>query len=287
MSTATIPGSTRRRRPLAVVGAIGAALCGLIFLAPLLWALASSLRPNDEVLRYLNPISLHTVFSTHPTLANYWNLLRTPLGAATVNSLVVSAATVVIGLPVCALAAFALAAIPFPGRNAVFGIVVLSFLIPFDAIAIPLADLFRGAALQNTFLGLILPGLGNGLAIFLLRQFFLSVPTELVEAGRLDGLGWWGLFRQLYMPLSIPPLIGASLTLFLFQWQSYVWPLLIGTDATHTLGPIALANFQGQYSVDYGLLFAGAIVLTAIPLIIILGFQRYFIQSASTSGLKD
>lgn len=271
----------------AALGTVAAAICGLVFLTPLAWALSSSLRPGDEVLRNLNPITAQTFISPHLTLQNYLNLFATPLGAATVNSLIVSAVTVVVGILICATAAFALAAIPFPGRNAVFAMVILSFLIPFDAIAIPLANLFRDVGLQNTFAGLVLPGLGNGLAIFLLRQFFLAVPAELAEAARLDGLGWWGLFRRIYVPLSVPPLIGAALTLFLFQWQSYVWPLLIGTDAAHTLGPIALASFQGQYSVDYGLLFAGAIVLTVIPLAIIIGLQRYFIQSVSTSGLKD
>jgi ABC-type glycerol-3-phosphate transport system permease component len=162
----------------------------------------------------------------------------------------------------------------------------LSFLIPFDAIAIPLADLFRGWNLQNTFAGLILPGLGNGMAIFLLRTFFLSVPKELVEAGRLDGLGWWGLFRRIYLPLARPALIGAGLILFLFQWQSYVWPLLMGTDTAHIVGPVALSNMQGQFNIDYGLMFAGSMILIGIPLLIIIGFQRYFIQSVATSGLK-
>ena len=88
------------------------------------------------------------------------------------------------------------------------------------------------------------------------------------------------------LPLSKPALIGAGLMLFLFQWQSYVWPLLIGTDAAHIVGPVALANLQGQNFTDYGLVFAGAVVLTIIPLAVIAGFQRYFVQSVSSSGLK-
>jgi len=124
------------------------------------------------------------------------------------------------------------------------------------------------------------------MAIFLLRQFFLGIPAELVEAGRLDGLGWFGVFRWIYLPLSKPALIGAGLMLFLFQWQAYVWPLLIGTDAKHILGPVALSNLQGQNFTDYGLVFAGAVVLTVIPLVVIAGFQRYFVQSVSSTGLK-
>jgi putative chitobiose transport system permease protein len=212
--------------------------------------------------------------------------MGTDLGRGIGNSLVVSLATVAAGLVICAMAAFALAAIDFPGRSATFSLVILSFLIPFDTIAIPLADLFRGWNLQNTYLGLVLPGLGNGMAIFLIRTFFLSIPKELVEAGRMDGLGWWGLFRRIYIPLARPALIGASLILFLFQWQSYVWPLLMGTDAAHVVGPVALANMQGQFNVDYGLMFAGSMVLILIPLALIVTFQRYFIQSVTSTGIK-
>jgi len=271
-----------RRSVLTVLGA----LVGLLFLAPLLWAVSSALRPGAEVFRYVNPLQWRTFFPEHPTLENFVRLADTPLGPAIVNSLIVSAVTVAVGLMICAMAAFALSAIEFRGQGVVFTIVILSLLIPFDAIAIPLANLFRDANLQNTFAGLILPGLGNGLAIFLLRQFFLAVPHELVDAGRVDGLGWWGIFYRIYLPLSKPALIGAGLTLFLFQWHAFVWPLLIGSDADHTLGPVALANFTGRFSVDYGLLFAGAVVLIVIPLAIILSLQRYFIQSVSTSGLK-
>ena len=283
--------ATTRRRPrrsslgyivLSIVGAI----VGLAFAVPLVWTITNSLRPGAEIFRFLDPISGQTFWSANPILSNYSELFAGDFGRATLNSIFVSLVTVAIGTMICASCAFGLAAIPFRGRAPVFGMVVLSFLVPFDAIAIPLANLFRDWDLQNTFAGLILPGLGNGLAIFLLRQFFLAVPLELVEAGRLDGLGWWGTFWRIYLPLSRPALFGAGLTLFLFQWQSYVWPLLIGTDREHIMGPVALSNLKGQFSVDYGVLFAGAVILTVIPLIVILAMQRYFIQSVSTTGLK-
>lgn len=259
---------------------------GIAFFVPLWWSFINSLRPGSETFRYLNPLQWQTFFTLTPTLDNYVALLDSELGRAILNSLFVSLVTVVGGLAVCATAAFGLSAFRFRGRTALFSIVILSFLIPFDAIAIPLADMFRGWNLQNTFVGLILPGIGNGMAIFLLRTFFLAIPEELVEAGRLDGLGWWGIFTRIYLPLSRPALIGAGLMLFLFQWQAYVWPLLMGTDADHILGPVALSNLQGQFQVDYGVLFAASMVLVLIPLAIILGFQRYFIQSVSTTGLK-
>lgn len=275
-----------RRRPRGIVVTLLGILLGIAFALPLLWTFTNSLRPSDDTFRFISPITWQTFLTLTPSLDNYTALLSTELGRGILNSLIISTGTVIVGVLICAMAAFALAAIPFRGQGVIFSIVILSFLIPFDAIAIPLANLFRAWNLQNTFVGLILPGLGNGMAIFLLRTFFLSVPKELVEAGRLDGLGWWGLFRRIYLPLARPALIGAGLILFLFQWHSYVWPLLMGTDSGHIVGPVALANLQGQFNVDYGLMFAGSMVLILVPLVMILTFQRYFIQSVATSGLK-
>lgn len=275
-----------RRGTLFIFTTLLAAAVGLSFLLPLWWTLVNSLRPGEETFSYLKPLQWQTFFTANPTIDNYLALLGSGLGRAILNSVIISVGTVIGGLAICATAAFGLSAIRFRGQSLLFSVVILSFLIPFDAIAIPLAGMFRDWDLQNTYFGLILPGLGNGMAIFLLRTFFLAIPEELVEAARLDGLGWWGVFRRIYLPLSVPALIGAGLMLFLFQWQAYVWPLLMGTDEEHIVGPVALSNLQGQFSVDYGVLFAASMILILIPLAIILGFQRYFIQSVATTGLK-
>ncbi len=281
------PAGRRGRPPLrrVLLGAAGAAV-GLAFVLPLVWVLTNSLRPGADTFRFLSPVGWETFLTLTPVLDNYAALAGTSLGRGILNSLLISAVTVVAGLALCATAAFGLSALRFRGHRAVFAVIVVSFLIPFDAIAIPLADLFRDWNLQNTYTGLILPGLGNGMAIFLLRNFFLAIPEELVEAGRLDGLTWWGVFWRIYLPLSRPALMGAGLMLFLFQWQAYVWPLLMGTDADHVVGPVALAAMQGQFNVDYGLMFAGSVMLILVPLVIILALQKYFVQSVSTAGLK-
>jgi ABC-type glycerol-3-phosphate transport system permease component len=219
-------------------------------------------------------------------LANFGRLLGGSFGRAIINSAGVTAATVIIGLAICATAAFALAVLEFPGRSVVFGLMVVSFLIPFDAIAIPLTTIFRNAGLQNSYIGLILPGIGNGFAVFLLRGFFQGIPIELAEAARVDGLGWWGLFLRIYLPLSKPALIGAGLILFVFQWQSYLWPLLIAPDPQYRVAPVAIAQLAGEHGVDFGGIFAGAVVTAGIPLVILLFFQRYFTESLASSGLK-
>jgi putative chitobiose transport system permease protein len=256
------------------------------FLLPLLWIFTNSFRPGIETFRYLQPIGLKTFVELSPTFDNYLSLVGGELGQAIWNSLVAATLAVVFGLGVCACAAFGLSAIPFKGANTLFAIVIVALLVPFDAIAIPLVQLFKGWGLQDTLAGLVLPGIASGMAIFMLRQFFLGIPQELIDAARVDGLGWFGIFARIFLPLSKAPLVGAGLMLFLFQWHAYVWPLLIGTSDATLLGPIALANMKSQYSVDYGALFAGSIVLSIVPLILILLGQRQFIQTHNTAGIK-
>jgi multiple sugar transport system permease protein/putative chitobiose transport system permease protein len=202
------------------------------------------------------------------------------------NSIIVALATVVVGLVVCSMAAFALAAIPFRGRGVVFGVVVVSFLIPFEAIAIPLSQAFRDWGLANSYTGLILPGVGNGLAIFTLRQFFLGVPSELREAAEMDGAGWWRVYWQIYLPLSRSALVGAGLILFLFQWQSFLWPVLIVDSDNMDLAPVTLAKNFGAFTSDYGRVFAEAVAISIIPAVLLLVFQRFFVASLKTSGSK-
>jgi putative chitobiose transport system permease protein len=273
---------SRSRWGLAILGWLTA----LAFLLPLWWTVASALRPQSETFRTLSPVSLWTIIPRHLELGNFGRLFDGAFGRAILNSIGVTAATVVIGLAICATAAFALAVLDFPARSAVFGLMVVSFLVPFDAIAIPLTSIFRDAGLQNTYAALILPGVGNGFAVFLLRGFFQNIPTELSEAARVDGLGWWGIFLRIYLPLSKPALIGAGLILFVFQWQSYLWPLLIAPDPQYRVAPVAIAQLAGEHGVDFGGIFAGAVVTAGIPLLVLLALQRYFTESLSSSGLK-
>jgi ABC-type glycerol-3-phosphate transport system permease component len=283
------PGAPARRRArggsrpvLVVVGALVATL----FALPLWWTIASALRPQQETFETLSPVSIWTVLPRSLTFDNFVRLFDGDFGRAMLNSVIVTVATLVIGLTLSATAAFALAVFRFPGRGALFAVMVVSFLVPFDAIAIPLAAIFRDAGLQDSYTALVLPGVGNGFAVFLLRGFFLGIPYELAEAARVDGLGWWGVFRRIYLPLSRPALIGAGLILFVFQWQSYLWPLLIAPDPDMKVAPVAIAQFAGQYGVDFGGIFAGAVMTAVVPLLILLFFQRYFTESLTSSAVK-
>jgi putative chitobiose transport system permease protein len=278
------PAAARPRPRIGIV--LLGAVIALLFLIPLWWTVASALRPQGETFGTLFPASPWTLLPRDLTFGNFSRLFDAGFGRAMLNSAVVTLGTLVGGLAICAAAAFALAVLRFPGRRAFFAVMVVSFLIPFDAIAIPLMSIFQGAGLANSYLALILPGVGNGFAVFLLRGFFLGIPPELAEAARVDGLGWWGVFWRIYLPLSRPALIGAGLILFVFQWQAYLWPLLIAPDPAMKVAPVAIAQFAGQQGVDFGAIFAGATLTALVPLLVLLFFQRYFTQSVSASGLK-
>lgn len=279
--------STRSRTGRTAALTAAAAATAALFLVPLAWVLASSFRPGNSAFRYTSPVTWEAFLPLDGDVTNFTRLFNDYFLRAVGNSIFVAAATVVLGLALSVLAAFALSVLRFRGSGVVFAVVVLSFLIPFDAIAIPMSAQFRDWGLANSYLGLILPGLANGFAIFVLRQFFLGIPRELLEAARVDGLAWWRILWQIYLPLSRPAMIGAGLMLFLSQWQAYVWPLLIGTDTDHHLAPIALANLRRQLEVDFGQIFAGSAILTLIPGVLLLAFQRHFTESVAATGIKD
>lgn len=262
------------------------AVLAFVAMAPLLWAVVSAFRPANDIFRYMSPLTWKTVLPIPATLDNFAVVARSSFPLALVNSVAVTVATVALGLAISIPAAFALSALNFRGRGLVFAIVLISFLIPFDSIAIPLATMFRTLDLDNSYAGIILPAIGNGLAIFQLRQFFLRIPTDLKEAARLDGLGWFAVMRKIYVPLAKPAVFGAGLLIFIFQWQSYLWPLLIAPDPKFILAPIAIANYAEQYNVAYGAVFLAGTITAIVPLLVLLSTQRLFTQSIATTGSK-
>lgn len=270
-----------------VLHAATIAATGLIFFLPLWWIFVSAFRPEEDIFRYLSPLSLETFLPTRWTFDHVVVLFESSFGRSIFNSLFVAVATVLGGLVVCTLAAFALSVIEFPGRNLVFTTMIVSFLIPFDAIALPLYDIMRGAELQNSYLGLILPGLGNGLAVFLLRQFFLGLPKELREAAMVDGMGWFQVFWRIYLPLSGPAMISAGLIMFIFQWQAYLWPLLIAPATEYKVAAVSIAQFSTAYGITFGPIMAGAMCISLVPMIILVFFQPYFSNSVASTGSKE
>lgn len=259
----------------------------LLFVLPVLWLIASSFRSSVETAQSSATLSWAMIWPQDWTLTNFVSAFQSGFGLNLLNSVIVAVATLVFGLFFSAVAAFALAVIPFKGRALVFTAVVFSFLIPFEAVAIPLSRTFASWDLTNTYAGLILPGLGAGLAVFTLRQYFLAVPASLAEAATIDGAGWWRIFWSIYLPLSKPPLIGAGLLIFLGTWSAYLWPILVINDPQLDIAPVAIAKSYGAFDIDQGRVFAETAILALIPAVILLLLQRYFVASASLSGSKE
>jgi putative chitobiose transport system permease protein len=261
-------------------------LCGLAFLVPIWWMAVTALRPQGEAFRYLS-LSAWSFLPNNLTLANFATVLQGPFGHAAFNSALVSFATVVVGLGVCATAAFALAVMEFRGRTLVFAITVISFLIPFDAIVVPLAQIMRSGNLQNSYTALVLPSIGNGIVVFLLRQFFVGIPRELREAAMIDGLGWFRIFVNIYLPLSTNALVSGAIILFIGQWQAYLWPLLVAPAAEFKMVAVSIADMSAMQTIKYEQVFAAAFITSLVPLLVLWIALRFFGASIATTGSKE
>jgi putative chitobiose transport system permease protein len=286
--SSTEPTAPRRGHSrYSVVRTLLAAVIAILFILPAAWILINSLRPNQEILSSLSPLSWDLIIPSRLTLENYTGiLLDGGFARALFNSLVVSMASVLLGLIVSTLAAYALAVFEFPFRNLVFAIVVISFLVPFEAIAIPLSQQFIDWGLGNTLMGLILPGIGSGLAVFNLRQHFLGIPSSYREAAMLDGASEPRIVLSVFVPMSGAALMNSALLIFLGQWTSYLWPLLLITENELQVAPIALALTFGERAADYGQNFAGSVLLSLLPAVVLLVLQRFFGRVSISSGEK-
>lgn len=285
----TSPMNRRRKifRPSRSIMLAITVVLSLVFMLPAVWMFFGSFRPANQILSSLSPLSWNSLFPSEYSLNNYITLLfERGFARNLLNSAIVCIGSVALGLVLSLMAAYALAVLKFPGRNLLFAIVIVGFMVPFEAVAIPLSSLFTDWGLANTFLGLILPGIGNGLAIFNLRQFFLGIPVSYREAAKIDGASEIRILFQIYAPISVPALINTGLLIFLAQWSSYLWPLLMVNTSDMQVAAVSLASTFGERGVDYGQNFAGALMLALVPAILMLVFQRYFAAGSSSSGEK-
>lgn len=281
-------GPGRRRKSVTRIALTAVSVVvAMVFLLPALWILVGSFRTNVDLAGSMSTLSWSLFVPAKVTLENYIALLTTTtFGLSLINSAVVCLVSVVVGLAISAAAAYPLSVYRFRGRNVIFAIIVISFMVPFEAIAIPLSQQFISVGLGNTLIGLILPGLGNGLAIFNLRQFFLGIPSSYREAAMIDGASEPRVLFSLYLPMSGPALTTSGLLIFLSQWSAYLWPLLLNSDDTKQLAPVALASTFGEHGADFAENFAGAILLSLVPALCILVLQRFFGSLSIGSGEK-
>ena len=271
----------RRRRTLTVMIGIALGIGALITAFPFLWMLATAFKPQRESVTFPP-----TILPQAPTL-EWFTTLFTELdfGRYLINTVLVVLIGFV-GLLLMAMAGYAFAKFDFRGRKWMFFLVLATMMIPIQVTMIPTYLILNGMKLTNTLVGIALPTLVSGFSIFLFRQFMTTIPTEMLEAARLDGAGEFRTFWQIVLPMSKPILAVQVVLTFISGWNSFLWPLIIASDQKLYTLSVGLALLNQQLAVNPSLQMAAASVMVIPILIVFIVFQRYVIQGFALSGLK-
>jgi multiple sugar transport system permease protein len=256
---------------------------------PFLWMVATSFKHGPDVytpIPNLLPLDRKTG-DLAPTLDNYRYVLTVGgLARAFLNSVVICAVLVPGKLLVDALAAYAFARIRFPGRDVIFTVLLGGMMVPAITLLVPRVHVTQQLGLFNTGWAVILPNIASVLDIFLLRQFFRSLPLELEEAALIDGAGRMQIFWRIVVPLSKPVLAVVTITSFIFHWNDLVWPLVVLNDKELYTLPLALQQLSTQEAGRVYYIMAGATVAVVPVIIVLLIFQRRILQGIAFTGLK-
>ena len=261
---------------------IGLALVSFVVLLPFLWMLSASLRTQGDVTSHPN-----SLWSSNFTWANYVNIWKAiPLGRQLANTAVFAGAVTALSVTFDSMAGYALARFDFRGKNVLFIVIIATLMLPFQVTLIPVFKLLIQFHWINTFQGLIVPRATDAFGIFFMRQFFLSVPKDLEDAGRIDGASEFRIWLQIMMPTAVPALLTIGLFNMLANWNDLLWPLVVTTSTRMQTLAAGLALFKGQHVTEYGLLMAGAVV-ALLPMMLAFFFvQRRFIEGIATTGIK-
>jgi multiple sugar transport system permease protein len=255
----------------------------LIALIPFLYVISTSLKETRALFSYPP-----RWIPEDPTTINYRNLIdEHPFLRWTFNSFFVASVVTVIKVVFDSMAGYAFAKMRFAGRDALFLLVLLTLMIPFSATLIPLYIIVRELHMTNSYWGLILPPLASPIGIFMMRQFIESLPSDLENAARLDGCSEFQIYRRVILPLIRPGLVVLGVFTFMNQWTSYLWPLVVNTQQEMMTLTVGIQSLRSLFTVDWGILSAGA-VLSMLPLVLVFIFlQRFFIAGSIAGALKE
>ena len=255
----------------------------VVVILPFLWMLSSSFKTTADVISFPpdwipNPF----IWDNYPQSVSIL-----PMGLAYINSFKISMLVTIGGLFTCSLSAYAFARMRFPGRNILFIAVLSTLMIPQEVNLIPLYILFKQIHWIDTHWPLIIPpALQNPYGVFLMRQFFLSIPKELEEAARIDGANPWTIYSRIIMPLAVPALVTLGIFIFLYNWNQFLAPLIYLNSTNNFTVPLMLGAFTSDYGSQWGVLMA-ACSIAMIPMIAVYAIgQRYFIEGIALSGVK-
>lgn len=258
------------------------AIGSFIMIVPFVWMIVTSFKPLDEINTY--PPSF---FIRKPTFAAYLELFRIiPMGRYFFNSLFVTSAITLANIFFCSLAGYAFAKHRFFGRDKLFLLFVGSMMIPWQVNLIPSFVLVKKFGWLNSFYGLIIPAISGAFGIFLMRQFIMTIPDDLIDAAKIDGCSEFTIYRRVILPLIQPALASLAIFTFMAQWNNFVWPLVIIYSSKMRTIPLALSVLNGQFGTNFAMVMAGAVVATMPVLIVFVAFQKYFIKGIALTGLK-
>jgi multiple sugar transport system permease protein len=266
------------RHVVLMVGAI-------IFLAPFIWMVLTSLKPADEI--FTRELTL--LPSRLALVENYTEALtRVPLLRYLWNGVFVCSAILVLQIVVALPAAYAFAKLDFHGKKWAWGLVLLALMVPHQATAIPMYVMLHHLGLLNTLAALIVPFTISAFGIFLMRQFFRTVPDDLVNAARLDGMSELELVWRVMLPTAIPALFAFSIFSVVWHWNDYFWPLLVIASPELATPPLGTMFFRNEEAgINYGPLMAGTVLITAPLVLLFVAAQQRFIEGVTLTGVKS
>lgn len=286
MTTADTAAAPRARGPLALARRVVLytvlALATLAILVPFLWMVSASLKRNNDV--FTIPIQWIPQDFQWDNFTEIWTRvpLATYLGNTVFLSLVITFLQVLTG----SFAAYGFAKVRFRGRDTLFVLYIATIAVPWQAYMIPQYIMMQKAELTDTFLSLILIQAFGAFGVFLMRQYYLTIPDELCEAARVDGLSEYGIWARIMLPLSKPALASLALLTFVNTWNDYMGPFIYLTSNDLWTIQLGLRSFVGQYDADYAMMMTGSVLsILPITIIFLLG-QRHFIQGIASSGMK-
>ena len=284
MSSAVGARGPRWQRALRKLVVYALIIPGAILMAmPFVWLVLSSFKTLEEIVLFPP-----TFWPKNPTLDNFKQVFQMiPFGRYYMNSIYTAIVPTVVSVATAAMAGYGFAKYRFTGRNAIFWIILSTMMVPFPATIVPLFVMVSKMGLVNTRLGLIIVGLSSASGIFMMRQFVMTIPDELLDAARIDGASELRIFTQIVMPLCKPALATQTLFSFTAHWGAYIWPLIVvNSDRLRTL-PLAIPYFSGQHY-SYQNLISAASLMAILPVLIVFLFtQKYFVQGITLTGMKS
>jgi multiple sugar transport system permease protein len=254
----------------------------LATLMPLLWMISASLMPAGDANAFPPPF-----WPRHVTFEHYMALFtRMDLARHFLNSAIVTVTATVLSVLLNGMAGYAFGKLRFPGRERLFRSLTLALVVPAQVGMLPLFLMLREMGFVNTYVGIVIPYLASVLGIFMIRQYVLSVPDDLLDAARVDGAGEFRVFWKLVVPVIQPILVTLAAFTFLSAWNDFMWPLIVASDKSYYTLPVALANLVGEHVQDTELMMAGS-VLTILPaMLVFLLFQRAYVRGIMAGSLK-